>query len=87
MLALELFSEVFDNSLAEMFLPTPLFASVNLELLEVAIMAITQHPHLDASFRRLHRHILLEGGATGKLYHRFIDCNLLVWIIEVGEAS
>ena len=86
MLALEIFSEVFHYSLAEMFLSTPLLASVNLKLLKVAIVAITQHPHLDASFRWLHRHILFESGATGELYHRFIDCNLFVWVIKVGKA-
>ena len=47
----EMLCKIFDNSLAKVFLPTPLLACVDLELLKVAIMVITKHPYLDATFR------------------------------------
>ena len=49
-------------------------------------MAIGKGPYLDASLYWLQRHVLLQGGATYELYHRFVICYLLVGVVEVCEA-
>ena len=83
---LQVLCEVFDNPLTQVFLATALLAGVYLKFMEISIVAIGKGPHLDASLYWLQRHVLLQGGATCELYHRFVNCYLLVGVVEVCEA-
>ena len=79
-------SEVFDNSLTQVLLAAALLTSVDLELVKVPVMAVSQGPHLDTYLHWLHRHVLFQGGATCELNHRLVDGYLFVGIVEVSEA-
>ena len=70
------------TTLTQLLLTAALLAHVDLDLVKVSHMAVSKSPHLDASLHRLQRHVLLQGGATCELYHRFVNCYLLVWIVE-----
>ena len=74
---------VFHYSVTQLLLTTTLFACVHLEAVKVAVVAVWKGPHLDASLHRLHRHVLLQGGATCKLDHCFLNGYLFVWLVEV----
>ena len=63
-----------------------LLATVHLKLVKVAIVAVSKGPHLDASLYWLHRHELLQCGATCEFNHDFVHCYLSMWTIEVQET-
>ena len=53
-------------------------ASVDLEVAEVPIAAVSEHPYLYALFDGLHWHVLLDGGTAGEFYHFLVNCNFFV---------
>ena len=85
-LSLQVLCEVFDNPMTQLLFVTALIVSVHLEFIEISIMAVSKGPYLDVSLHCLQQHVLLQGRATCKLYHCFVDRYVLVWIIEVREA-
>ena len=76
-----------DNPLTQVFLAASLLAGVHFEFMEISIVAIGKAHTMMALFTGFSgMHVLLQRGATCELCHRFVNCYLLVKVVQVCEV-